>query len=244
MSLVILVRHGRTAANAAGILAGRTPGLRLDPVGVASAEALRDRLAEAPLVAAVSSPLDRCRQTADIVVNGRLAVTTEPRLTECDYGEWTGQELRRLRRRKLWPTIQATPSQVTFPGGESFPQMQARAVAAIRDHDAAISAAHGPEAVWIAFSHGDVIKAIITDAVGAPLDHLQRIVVDPCSATAIRYTSGHPLVHVVNAAGTDPISALVRPPADGSGTRGRRRPRHDGVVGGGDGPESARAAAG
>lgn len=244
MGLLILVRHGRTAANATGILAGRTPGLGLDPVGVASAEALRERLAAAPFVAAVSSPLDRCIQTADIVLNGRLPVTIDERLTECDYGDWTGQELQRLRRRKLWPTIQATPSQVTFPGGESFPSMQARGVAAIRDHDAAVIAAHGADAVWIAFSHGDVIKAIITDAVGAPLDHLQRIVVDPCSATAIRYTSGHPLVHVVNAAGPDPIAALVRPPGPGPGSGVRRKARHEGVVGGGGGTETSSAAAG
>lgn len=239
MALVLLVRHGRTEANAAGTLAGRTPGLRLDPVGVAAAEALRDRLAGAPLAAAVTSPLDRCRQTAEIVVAGRIPVTADDRLIECDYGTWTGLELARLRRRKLWPAIQNRPSEVTFPGGESFRAMQERAVTAIREHDAAVARDHGDDAVWVAFSHADVIKAIVTDAVGAPLDRLQRIVVDPCSVTAIRYTPGNPLVHVVNAAGLDPIAALIAPPArPRRGRRGRAGVRRapEAVLGGGAGP--------
>lgn len=242
MSLGLLVRHGRTEANAAGILAGRTPGLGLDPVGVAAAEALRDRLAGAPIVAAATSPLDRTRQTAEIVLGGRLPVTVDERLIECDYGDWTGIELRRLRRRKLWSTIQERPSQVTFPGGESFAAMQERAVAAIRDLDTAVAREHGDEAIWIAFSHADVIKAIVTDAVGASLDRLQRIVVDPCSVTAIRYTATQPLVHVVNAAGEDPIGALIAPPSRSAGRRRATGAVHDGVVGGGAGAESSRTA--
>lgn len=243
MSLVLLVRHGRTEANAAGILAGRTAGLGLDPVGIAAAEALRDRLAAAPVVAAVSSPLERTRQTADIVLDGRLPLAIDDRLVECDYGDWTGVELRRLRRRKLWTAIQTRPSEVTFPRGESFVAMQERAVAAIRDHDSVVTREHGDDAVWIAFSHADVIKAIVTDAIGAPLDRLQRVVIDPCSVTAIRYTPAQPLVHVVNAAGIDPIAALTAPRSAPSGSKSGRVPFHEGVVGGGPGagPDAATA---
>src|SRR5690625_3959038 len=234
MSLLLLVRHGRTAANATGILAGRTPGVTLDEVGVAAAEALRGRLAHAPLVAAITSPLERCRQTAEIVADGRIPVRTDDGILECDYGEWTGRGLEELRQQSLWETIQQRPSTVTFPGGEAFQDMQNRAVATIREHAAAVDREHGEDAAWLAFSHGDVIKAIITDAMGAPLDRLQRFMVDPCSVTAIRYTGESTLVHVVNAAGPDPIAALLsRQDADTNDTTSDATTAHEGIVGGG-----------
>ena len=138
MATVILVRHGRTSANVSGVLAGRTPGVRLDDTGVAQAERAAARLAAVPLTAVVSSPLERCRQTARELVrvrSERIAVSTDRGITECDYGDWQGRPLKELAKEKLWATVQAQPSAAAFPGGESMAGMQARAVTAVRRHD-------------------------------------------------------------------------------------------------------------
>ena len=135
MATVILVRHGRTTANATGILAGRTPGVRLDAVGRDQALQAGKRLAAVPLVAVVSSPLERCRQTARLILDqqeGTPATPLEKAITECDYGDWQGRPLRELAKEPLWSVVQNQPSAAVFPHGESLGAMQARSVAAIR----------------------------------------------------------------------------------------------------------------
>jgi probable phosphomutase (TIGR03848 family) len=230
MPVVLLVRHGRTDANGSGVLAGRTPGVGLDDAGRAQIEALRGRIARVPLSGVVSSPLDRCRQTADILVGDDVELRVDDALTECDYGSWTGRRLVDLRREKAWRVVQDHPSGAVFPGGESLAHVQARAVAAIRDHDRRVAAAAGPQAVWMAVSHGDVIKAIVADALGMHLDLFQRIVVDPGSVTAVSYTEVRPFVLRLNDTGGD-LTAF-RPPR-----RRRSRARSsDAAVGGGGGP--------
>ncbi|MBM7387769.1 putative phosphomutase (TIGR03848 family) [Clavibacter michiganensis] len=201
MATVILVRHGRTTANATGILAGRTPGVDLDDTGRDQADRAGDRLAAVPLAAVVSSPLQRCWETAQRILErqqGMPPQPVDPDLTECDYGVWQGRPLSELATEDLWKTVQAHPSAVVFPGGESMAGMQARAVAAIRRHDAAIEAEHGPGAVWVAVSHGDVIKSILADAYGMHLDLFQRIDVGPASLSIVRYGAGRPTVHATN----------------------------------------------
>jgi probable phosphomutase (TIGR03848 family) len=201
MATVILVRHGRTTANATGILAGRTPGVDLDDTGRDQADRTGDRLAAVPLAAVVSSPLQRCWETAQRILErqtGTPLSPVDPDLTECDYGQWQGRALSELATEDLWKTVQAHPSAVVFPGGESMAGMQARAVAAIRRHDAAIEAEHGPGAVWVAVSHGDVIKSILADAYGMHLDLFQRIDVGPASVSIVRYGAGRPTVHATN----------------------------------------------
>ena len=191
VATVILVRHGRTTANSSGVLAGRMPGVGLDDSGRRQAAELAARIAVLPVASIVTSPLERCRQTAQAVV---AALASPPRLvvdrglTECGYGEWTGRPLKELAKDPLWKAVQQHPSSVTFPGGESMREMQARAVAAVRARDARVTAEHGPHAVWVAVSHGDVIKAVLADALGMHLDAFQRIVVDPATASVIRYT--------------------------------------------------------
>lgn len=194
MATVLLVRHGRTASNAHGGLAGRSP-IGLDETGRAQAAALADRLRAVPLAAVVTSPLPRCRQTVATAVPG-VPAAVEERLTECGYGDWQGRPLKELTDDPLWPMVQQHPSAVTFPGegGESMAAMSARAVAAVRDWDARVTAEHGAGAVWLACSHGDVIKAVVADALGLHLDQFQRIVVDPGSVTAIRYTPVRPFL--------------------------------------------------
>ena len=201
MATVILVRHGRTTANATGLLAGRTPGVRLDEIGQTQARVTGSRLAAVPLAGVVSSPLERCRQTAQLILDQQTGTPTTPvedDLTECDYGDWQGRTLTDLSEEKLWPVVQSQPSAVTFPNGESMAAMQARAVAAIRRLDAAFEAEHGPGAVWVAVSHGDIIKSILADAYGMHLDLFQRINVGPASVSIVRYGSSRPTVHSTN----------------------------------------------
>lgn len=204
MATVILVRHGRTTANASGILAGRTAGVRLDDVGRKQAFRTAERLSDVPLVGVVSSPLERCRQTTKFVVEAQQAQGFDPQtpldraITECDYGDWQGRPLKELASEKLWSVVQSQPSAAVFPGGESMQVMQARSVAAIRRHDAAFEAEFGPQAVWAAVSHGDIIKSILADALGMHLDLFQRISVGPASVSIIRYGSSRPEVMATN----------------------------------------------
>jgi len=237
MATVILVRHGRTTANASGVLAGRTPGVRLDETGAGQAARTAERLAVVPLVAAVTSPLERCRQTTKAIAAAQAATlrpVTERGLTECDYGEWQGRALKDLAKEKLWATVQAQPSAVTFPGGESMVAMQARAVSAVRRRDAELEAEHGAGAVWVAVSHGDLIKSILADALGMHLDLFQRLHVDPASVSIIRYTATRPYVLATNTHSGD-LSWLTPPPAR---KRGRKRSSDDAAVGGGAGPSA------
>jgi probable phosphomutase (TIGR03848 family) len=209
MTVVLVVRHGLTASTGKA-LTGWLPGIDLDDRGHQQAAALASRLAEIPLAAIVTSPLERCQQTAAIISNWRRsldaveldmggqepAVQTDDRLGECRYGDWTGKSLRQLSRDPLWRVVQAHPSGVRFPGenGESMIAMQQRAVTAVRDWNARL----GPDAVYLICSHGDVIKAILADALGMHLDMLQRIQVDPCSLSIIRYTTLRPFVLRMN----------------------------------------------
>ncbi|HEV2886639.1 MAG TPA: MSMEG_4193 family putative phosphomutase, partial [Jatrophihabitans sp.] len=221
------------------VLAGRTPGVHLDDRGKAQAAAVADRLAVLPLAAVRTSPLERCAETARAVTRAqRAAGRTVPqrsdrRLLECDYGDWTGRTIASLAKDPLWSVVQAHPSGVTFPGGESMAAMAERAVRAVRGIDAELAARSGPHALWVACSHGDVIKAILADALGVHLDLFQRLVVDPCSVSAIRYTSGRPFVLSTNDT-TGDLSRFL-PPAPKPGARRRRAPSSDATVGGGAG---------
>ncbi|KOT51041.1 MULTISPECIES: histidine phosphatase family protein [Streptomyces] len=230
MPTLILVRHGRSTANTSGLLAGRTPGVALDERGAAQAAALPGRLADLPLVAAVSSPLQRCLETLRPLLDARpgLPLHTEDRITECDYGDWSGRKLAELNDEPLMEVVQQHPTAAAFPGGESMRGMQARAVDAVRDWNARIEAAHGPEAVYAMCSHGDIIKSLVADALGLHFDLFQRISVEPCSLTAIRYTRLRP--YVVRLGDTGDFGTLA-PREDGSSAADGR----DAAVGGGAG---------
>ena len=237
MTTVLLVRHGRTAANAEGVLAGWTPGVDLDETGKAQATALGVRLLAVPLALVVTSPLARTQQTADALLVGRdpvPALEVDERIGECRYGDWTGQPLKTLSKDPMWKVVQGRPSAAVFPGaeGEALADMSARAVGAVREWTAKVSASRGPEAIFAVVSHGDVIKAVLADALGLHLDQFQRIQVDPASVSIVRYTELRPFVVRSNDNGGD-LSGLVPPPA--KGRRRSRRPSSDAVVGGGAG---------
>ena len=230
MATLLLLRHGRTTANADGGLAGRRP-VELDEIGRTQAAAVGERLRGVPLAVVVTSPLVRCRQTLELAVP-QATPAVEEGLIECGYGAWEGQPLKKLAKDPLWPVVQQHPSAAVFPDGEAMAAMATRAVAAVRRWDARVTAEHGPDAIWLACSHGDVIKAIVADALGVHLDLFQRIVADPASLTAIRYTRTRPFLVRLNDTGTD-LAGLVVPKR----RRARRaRPADsDAAVGGGAG---------
>jgi probable phosphomutase (TIGR03848 family) len=237
VTTVLLVRHGLTAATGHS-LSGWTPGIPLDDRGRAQARALGARLARLPLDAIVTSPLDRCRQTAEIVAAARDGqgpqIRPDERLGECRYGDWTGKPLRKLAKEPLWRVVQAHPSAVRFPGpdGESMLDTQHRAVAAVREWNATL----GPTATYLICSHGDVIKGIVADCLGLHLDLSQRIQADPCSLTVIRYTPLRPFLLRMNDTGGGVEDLMPRPPqAKGHGAGKDPRDESDAVVGGGAG---------
>lgn len=227
MTTLLLVRHGLTELTGS-VLAGWTPELHLDDRGRAQAAAVAARLAGLPLDALVSSPLERCRETAEAVaaVTGAEKVEIDERFGEVHYGDWTGRPLAELVKEPLWPAVQAHPSAVRFPGedGEALAGAQHRAVTAVRDWNARL----GPDAAYLVCSHGDIIKAIVADALGLHLDQFQRIQADPASLTVIRYTALRPFVVRLNDMG-GPVEGLIpEPHADGPD-----RGDSDAVVGGG-----------
>ncbi|MQY08642.1 MSMEG_4193 family putative phosphomutase [Actinomadura macrotermitis] len=232
MTTLLLVRHGLTEMTGPR-LAGWTPGLALDERGRAQAAAVAARLAPLPLAALVSSPLDRCLQTAGAIAAGRAGaaakVEVDDRFGEVRYGDWTGRELAELAKEPLWRVVQAHPSAAVFPGaeGEALAAAQHRAVTAVREWNARIAAEHGPHAAYLVCSHGDIIKAIVADALGLHLDQFQRIQADPASVTAIRYTGLRPFVVRLNDTGGGVEGLLPAPDTDPPGDDG------DAPVGGG-----------
>lgn len=211
---VILLRHGRSTANTSGVLAGRTEGVDLDEVGREQAAQLVGRLEGLPIKAAVRSPLLRCRRTLEPLAAAlELEPLVDDRLAEVDYGSWTGRKISELTGEPLWRVVQAQPSAAIFPDGEGLAQVQARAVAAVREHDRRLAEQHGADVLWVACTHGDVIKAVIADALGVHLDGFQRITADPASASVIRYTPLRPFVIHLNHTGVSLAAAVQGSPA-------------------------------
>ena len=199
MLTVILLRHGRSVSNTAHTLAGRSEGVELDAKGVGQAGALVERLAGLPIKALVRSPLLRCRLTLEPLAAALgLDPIIDERLSEVDYGQWTGRQLGELVKEPLWTVVQQQPSAAVFPDGEGLAQVQARAVTAVRDHDRRLAEEHGTDVLWVACTHGDVIKSVVADALGTHLDSFQRITADPASMSVIRYTPARPFVVHVN----------------------------------------------
>ncbi|MEU6290025.1 histidine phosphatase family protein [Streptomyces sp. NPDC015237] len=196
MPTLILVRHGRSTANTEGLLAGWTPGVALDERGAAQAAALPARIAGLPLSEIVTSPLQRCQETIRPLLDARpgLRAHTDERIGECHYGDWSGRKLAELKDEPLMEVVQSHPSAAAFPGGESMRAMQTRAAEAVREWNARVERDHGADAVYLMCSHGDIIKSLVAEALGLHLDLFQRISVEPCSVTAIRYTRLRPFL--------------------------------------------------
>jgi probable phosphoglycerate mutase len=205
LTVILFVRHGQTPTTGS-VLPGRARGLHLSDEGRAQAEATAARIQAVASVSAVyCSPLERTRETAAPIARAfRLRPRVERGLIECDFGDWTGAELKKLMKLPEWTTVQRYPSGFTFPGGESFSGMQARmndTVARLRDR-------HPGETI-VAVSHADPIKAAVASALGTHLDLFQRIMIAPCSVTAVAYGPTGPAVLAVNSTAT--IGDLRKP---------------------------------
>lgn len=197
VTTILLVRHGLTPTTGK-LLPGRAPGLHLSQEGRAQADRAAERIAQLKSVDAVyASPLERARETAAPIAAARkLKVTIDKGLLECDFGDWTGAELKALMKLPAWGTVQRAPSTFTFPGGESFTAMQNRIVGALDR----LRALH-PGGVVVCVSHADPIKAAVAHALGSHIDLFQRIVISTCSVSAIAYGMGTPAVLTVNSTG-------------------------------------------
>jgi probable phosphomutase (TIGR03848 family) len=203
-TLVLYVRHGQTPTTGS-TLPGRAPGLHLGEAGVGQAEIAAARISALKAVAAVyASPMERAQETAAPIAKARkLRIRTDRGLNECDFGTWTGSELKALAKLPEWRTVQRYPSGFRFPEGESFAEMQLRITTAVER----LCAKHRGETV-VAVSHADPIKAAVAAAMGTHLDLFQRIVVSPCSITAVLYAENGPVVLAVNSTGDD-LTRLV-----------------------------------
>nr|WP_090344971.1 histidine phosphatase family protein [Mycolicibacterium malmesburyense]CRL76899.1 putative phosphomutase, family [Mycolicibacterium malmesburyense] len=236
---VILLRHGRSTSNTAHTLAGRSDGVDLDDKGREQAQAVANRIGALPVRAIVRSPLLRCERTVEPLAEALgLTPIVDERISEVDYGAWTGRKISELVSEPLWAVVQQQPSAAVFPDGEGLAHVQARAVAAVREHDRRLAEEHQADVLWVACTHGDVIKAIVADALGTHLDSFQRITADPASMSVIRYTSVRPFVIHVNHTGDQLTSALSQKPAksDGQADSGDGEvPPEDAVVGGSTG---------
>ena len=207
-TLVLLVRHGQTPTTGK-VLPGRAAGLHLADKGRQQAETVAARIAalqsdKRKIAAVYASPLERTRETAAPIGKALgLRVQRLKGLLEADFGEWTGAELKHLYKKPEWRTVQRNPSGFRFPGGESFTEMQTRMTGTLDR----LAAGH-KGATIVAVSHADPIKAAVAHALGTHLDLFQRIVISPCSVTAILYSADGPVVLSVNSI-TGPLSTLA-----------------------------------
>ncbi|MFC3965422.1 histidine phosphatase family protein [Nocardia jiangsuensis] len=207
---VILLRHGVSTSNTARTLAGRSTGVELTDRGAEQAAAVADRLGGLPIKHIAHSPLLRCQRTVGPLAE-RLGLEPayDDRLLEVDYGDWTGRPLSELLEEPLWSVVQRHASGAVFPNGEGLADVQRRAVTAIRETDRRLADGNdGADVLWVACTHGDVIKSVLADALGIHLDGFQRIVVEPASISVVRYSPHAPYVWRLNDTGTD-LSALA-----------------------------------
>lgn len=182
MTTILLIRHGENEYVAKGRLAGRLPGVHLNDNGRQQAEAVAQALANAPIKAVYSSPLERCLETAQPLAAAlKQEVIPQDGLVEVDFGEWQDKTLKDLRRRKLWKVVQANPSRLQFPGGDTFASAQQRIVQML-EH---LNQQHEPNEVIACFSHSDLIKLALSYYLGQPLDLFQRIMIAPASISVL-----------------------------------------------------------
>lgn len=198
MTTLLLIRHAQNEWVRTGRLAGWTPEVHLNDKGHEQANLLGQRLASAKLSAIYSSPLIRCVETARAVAEHHpsLEVIEEAGIGEVQFGDWQGKKLSQLRRKRIWEVVQRYPSGMQFPGGETFPQMQRRAVDACE-----MLAKRHPGGRVAIFSHSDVIKAIVANYLGVHLDLFQRINVSTASISVVRLGRTGPFVQTVSDTG-------------------------------------------
>lgn len=210
-TFVLLIRHGENEYVATHKLAGRTPGVRLNEKGCHQAQTLVDYLAQQPLDAIYSSPLDRCLETAEPLAERRsLPLQVEPGVVEVDYGSWQGADLRELSKLPEWSQVQHYPSIFRFPGGETLREVQQRAVGAIER----VRTAHEGQVIAV-FSHGDIIRTTLAHYLGVPLDLFQRLAIATASVSVLGFFDGRPMVLAVNYLSELPKFEIPKPASEG-----------------------------
>ena len=197
MAVVLLVRHGMTDATGKRLY-GRSQGIRLSEEGRMQAKRVAERLAESPLDALYSSPLERCLETAEAIADAcGLEILTLDDVTEIDYGTLTGRTFTAISRLKLWRQVHRAPSTVRFPGGETLVEAQRRQVEAIES----LTERHPRHAVAVV-SHGDPIRLALAHYAGLHIDLYHRLEVAPGSVSAIALGEHAPRILKVNDTGT------------------------------------------
>ncbi len=187
MPILLLIRHGENDYSKKGKFAGRIPGVHLNERGQKQAEELGKALAEVPIKAIYSSPLERAMETAEPIAKTRgLKIIQERGLLEADLGKWQGQSVRKMALTKYWRIVQHAPSRAGHPGGESFLQIQTRVASALE----AICAKHKSRDILVCVFHADPIKLAVAHFIGLPLDHFQRLACDTGSVTTLFVSEG------------------------------------------------------
>ncbi len=182
MTTILLIRHGENEYVAKGRLAGRLPGVHLNETGKGQAAVVAKAFKQAPITAVYSSPMERCMETAQPLAAAlNLEVVPREGIIEVDFGKWQDKTIKQLRRRKLWKVVQANPSRMCFPGGETFANAQQRIVQEIET----LAQQHAPKDLIACFSHSDLIKLAVSYYLGQPLDLFQRIMIAPASISIL-----------------------------------------------------------
>ena len=223
MTTFIVLRHAQSTANERGLLAGQLPGIHLSATGVDEAEALKETLAKVTIDRVISSPLERCLQTIEpLVAAKKMKIATDDRLIEMNYGKWSGKKLSFLSVRPLWRKIQRSPSDVTFPDGESFSNMALRVGSLLEELHRKY-----PKESLLLVTHGDICKFIATYFLKLPLNDLQKFLVKPASLSIYHQTSEKIAVEVLNSSAkkTVKVSADTARSLPGGETGKRRQGR-------------------
>jgi broad specificity phosphatase PhoE len=176
-----LLRHGEHGL-LGRVLAGRMPGVGMTERGRAEIAAQAERLAGEKIAAIYASPLQRTRETAEIVAERLgLPIGFRDDLIELDFGEWTGATFDSIRADPRWQAWSTQRSLATIPGGESMRAVQQRVVATVVE----LSERHPHETVLLV-SHGDVIRSALVFLLGMPLDFYNRIEIGQGSISTVR----------------------------------------------------------
>lgn len=195
MTTILLVRHAVNDFVKTGKLAGWTPGVHLNEEGQAQAQALGNRLADAPINHLYSSPLERTMETAEAIRqhHPHLEIEQNHEIGEVRYGDWEGARIADLRRSKMWEVVQEYPSRAYFPNGETMRGVQVRAVNEVER----IIQKH-PREIVVIVGHADIIKMLLAHYLGMHLDNFQRIVVSPASISTLMLGHSRPFVVTMN----------------------------------------------
>lgn len=180
--MVLFIRHGESTWNAEGLLPGQLEGIALTDKGRKQAVELADSLSTLPISAIISSPLERARETAALIAEGRdLMIQLEPRLMDTDIGRWAGKKHDELGKTDPeWKAYVQNPA-IAPEGVESFPTVQRRALEAVaywRKQECA-----GKYVVFV--SHADVIKVLIAHYTGLDVAQAGKMLIENASASVV-----------------------------------------------------------